>query len=276
MKRLLIPTDFSSTARHAIRYAQYLWQDTDMEILLFHACRCSAPQLDFPAKHLNDEEAKALCQEAEAKLENLIQELAMESGESSHVFTPIISKELLSAGLDQTIESYQPQLLLMGTRGKNSPYRSIFGSYTSQMFKMLNIPVLAIPDDHHLRPLKRILFPTNFQLPFKSSEIQGLRPLLNLGLEQIECLYISDFDHLTKTQNSHLEQLQKELGIPVSVHQSGVGNKKEVIADHLSEEAFDLLVMVNTHHSYFEELLYQSTLDQLALELPVPMLVLQH
>lgn len=276
MTRLLIPTDFSSTSRHAIRYAQYLWRDTDLEILLFHACRCSAPQVDFPAAHLDEEQAKNLCKEAEAKLQDLIEDVRTESAEHSPRFTTLISKELLSSGLEQAIKSYKPQLLVMGTRGINSPYRSIFGSYTSQMFKMLNIPVLAVPDDFHLRPLSRILFPTNFQLPFKASEINGLKQFLDRGLQEVECLYISDFNHMTKIQNTHLEQLQEELGIPVSVRQSGLGNKKEVIASQLSEEAFDLLVMVNTHHSYFEELLYQSTLDQLALELPVPMLVLQH
>ena len=274
MTRLLIPTDFSSTARHAIRYAQYLWRDTELEILLFHACRCSAPQLDFPAKHLEEDQAEALCEEAETKLQELIQDVQLES-QDKHQFTTIISKELLTTGLEQTIESHKPNLLVMGTRGKNSPYRSIFGSYTSQMFKMLNIPVLAVPDEYHLRPIHRALLPTNFQLPFKSSEVGGIQ-LLARGLNRVECLYISDFTHMTKIQNTHLERFQEELGIPVSVRQSGVGNKKEVIASQLSEEAFDLLVMVNTHHSYFEELLYQSTLDQLALELPVPMLVLQH
>ncbi len=42
------------------------------------------------------------------------------------------------------------------------------------------------------------------------------------------------------------------------------------------ENPIDMLVMVNTRHSYLENILYQSTIEKIGLHIDIPFLVLQN
>jgi K+-sensing histidine kinase KdpD len=50
----------------------------------------------------------------------------------------------------------------------------------------------------------------------------------------------------------------------------------EAIFKYVNDNAIDMLVMVNTRHSFLEQILFQSSIDQLSLELNIPFLAMQN
>ena len=50
----------------------------------------------------------------------------------------------------------------------------------------------------------------------------------------------------------------------------------ETIYKYIKEKNIDMLVMVNTRHSFLENIIFQSTIDELSLNLNIPLLALQN
>ena len=50
----------------------------------------------------------------------------------------------------------------------------------------------------------------------------------------------------------------------------------EAIQVILEKQEIDLLVMINTRHSFFENLLYTSTIERIGLQIKIPFLILQN
>jgi nucleotide-binding universal stress UspA family protein len=48
------------------------------------------------------------------------------------------------------------------------------------------------------------------------------------------------------------------------------------IYKYINENKIDMLVMVNTRHSFLENILFQSTIDEFTLNLDIPFLALQN
>jgi hypothetical protein len=62
----------------------------------------------------------------------------------------------------------------------------------------------------------------------------------------------------------------------LSFERTAVRNKAEAITDHTIKKEINLLVMVNSRHSFMEDMLYRSTVDELGLSLKLPFLVMQN
>ena len=58
-----------------------------------------------------------------------------------------------------------------------------------------------------------------------------------------------------------------------------IANSKHIINSiykYLKENEIDILVMVNTRHSFLEDIIQQSTVDELTLNIDIPFLALQN
>ena len=57
---------------------------------------------------------------------------------------------------------------------------------------------------------------------------------------------------------------------------SSVKNKADAIMEYIEKREVGMLVMVNSRHSFFEDMLYRSTVDLLGLKVKIPFLVMQN
>ena len=51
---------------------------------------------------------------------------------------------------------------------------------------------------------------------------------------------------------------------------------EDAINTYVVNNTIDFLVMVNTQHSYLENILFQSTIDKISLKIAIPLLVMQN
>jgi len=63
-------------------------------------------------------------------------------------------------------DTYNPTVVIMGTRGKDRKAADLIGSVTAEVMEMAKVPVLAIPEDFHymgIDKIRNILYATNFE-----------------------------------------------------------------------------------------------------------------
>ncbi|NAY92416.1 universal stress protein [Muricauda sp. JGD-17] len=278
MRTILIPTDFSKNALHALQYAQELFKCKRACFYLLHAF---ADEVYGAYKTTPEDELEKLeikkRREVEKKLNDLVEGVIGQPPNPLHTFETIASFDNLVDGVNDFVKDRNIDMVIMGTKGETSDHKTTFGSYTIEVFKYVQCPVLAVPEDFEYQQPKTILFPTDYMLPYKRRELKLLGDLAGDFKSEVHCLYITDFDVLSARQEDNQRFLKDALQRAYLFFETtGVKNRAEAIMDYIEEKEVSMLVMVNSRHSFFEDMLYRSTVDLLGLKVKVPFLVMQN
>ncbi|MFK7812977.1 MAG: universal stress protein [Maribacter sp.] len=278
MRTILIPTDFSENAVHAVRYAIDLFKCERARFYFLHAYADevygpfqSNAKIDFEV------EKERTKKETKKKLNTLIQEITDVPHNPKHIYESVSAFDSLVDAVNDFVNEINIDLVIMGTKGQTNDKKIIFGSHTVQIFKYVKCPVLAVPQDAEFHQPKNILFPTNFMLPYKRRELKLLNGISGDFKSEIHCLYISDFETLSARQIDNKRFLSESLpNSYLFFEQISVKNKTQAIQEYIALKHIDFLVMVNSRHSFLEDLLYRSTVDEIGLTTKIPFLVMQN
>ena len=278
MKNILIPTDFSSNANDAISYALNLFKCVRTNFYFIHAY---ADEVYGPFHNENEKffehEKQAIHKNSENELSKLVKEVKERTHNPKHQYEGISSFESLVDAVNDFVNIKNIDLMIMGTKGKTANSSITFGSNTVQVFKYVKCPVLAIPDGYEFEQPKNILFPSDFMLPYKRRELKLLDTLAAQFKAQVHCLYISDFEDLSHRQLDNKKFLKESLpNAMLSFVSRAVENRAKAIMTYIKQNDIDFLVMVNSRHSFLEDMLYRSTIDEIGLTPMVPFLVMQN
>jgi nucleotide-binding universal stress UspA family protein len=278
MKNILIPTDFSSNADHAIAYAINIFKCERANFYFLHAY---ADEVYGPFHNLDKEtfekQRQIHSKSSENKLTKLVNDTKTKTHNPMHKYEMISSFESLVDALNNVADSKNIDLIIMGTRGATANSKITFGSNTVQVFKYVKCPVLAVPDHYDYSQPKKILFPSNYMLPYKRRELKLLDILAGEFKAEVHSLYISDFEDLSIRQLDNKKFLEESLPhARLSFVRTTVDNRAKAILAYINENNMDLLVMVNSRHSLLEDMLYQSTIDEIGLSPTIPFLVMQN
>lgn len=278
MRTILIPTDFSQNSIHAVRYAIDLFKCERTRFYFIHAY---ADEVYGPFRantEIDTEvEKESVKKETKKRLDTLIVEVKDISSNPRHTFESVNTFDSLVDAVNDFVNEINIDLVIMGTKGQTNDRKVIFGSHTVQIFKYVQCPVLAVPHEAEFNQPKKILFPTNYMLPYKRRELKLLNSLSGEFKSKIHCLYISDFETLSPRQLDNKRFLEESL--PDSYlffERITVKNKTKAIQEYITEQHIDFLVMVNSRHTFLEDMLYRSTIDEIGLTTKIPFLVMQN
>ncbi len=278
MKKILIPTDFSLNAIHAINYALQLYKCQRTHFYFLHAY---ADEVYGPFKNNGgasvEEQKEAIEKRVNEALTILVQQFKEKYHNPKHIVESVSSFESLVDAVNDFANQKNVDLVIMGTQGQTADKKLTFGSHTVQVFKYVQCPVLAVPDNYAYQQPKKIVFPTDFMLPYKRRELKLLDSLAAEFKSKIHCLYISDFEDLSHRQIDNKRFLQESLpNTYLFFDRLPVKNKSEIIMEYSLAKNMDLLVMINSRHSFLEDMLYRSTVDEIGLHPKIPFLVMQN
>jgi len=184
---------------------------------------------------------------------------------------------LLIDEADKIVGKEEIDIIVMGTLGRTNDRKLTFGSHTLQVLKYVQCPVLAIPEKYKFTPPKHILFPTNYMIPYKRRELKLLCEMIAPYRVIVDVLYISEIDQLSLRQEDNRDFIIEELCKNQINFKTVKGrNITNTIYTFINKNNTDMLFMVNTRHSFLENILYQSTIDELSLELNIPFLAMQN
>lgn len=277
MKHILLPTDFSENSWNAIKYAVQLFKD---EVCTFHLFNAYTPViyhveyvLAYPAQFGLGDVVRNSSQE---KLSLLIKKIRDQFGKNpNHSFETIARFDALVTGIVDLVKERHIDLIVMGTKGATGAKEILFGSNTVHVFREVKCPILAIPSDFEYEPPNEILFPTDLEVSYTKSQLNIFRELVVLHASCVHEMHVSSGYELTEAQNNNKRQLDalfesafckfhevKDMEISNAITQFQEGHK------------INLLVMVNNKHSFFENLFFNNTINQIGFYLKIPFLVI--
>lgn len=278
MQKILIPTDLSANALKAIEYATEIFKHGPAQIFLLHAYADEV----YEAKDADDdadfkELKNKICKETEQALKTLKSDIFDFSPNPKHEIHCVSAYGMLVDEVNDWVEKENIDVVVMGTKGKTSDKELTFGSNTLQVIKYVKCPVLAIPENYKMVYPKHILFSTDLLLPYKRREMKLLANLAKRFAATIHFLNVSKFDTLSLRQQDNKDFLAAFFDENhIEFHQKPGDDITKTVNGFISENEIDMVVMVNTRHSYLENIMYQSTIEKIGLHIHIPFLVMQN
>ncbi|MBK8561957.1 MAG: universal stress protein [Saprospiraceae bacterium] len=156
MARLIVPTDYSSTAEKALDQALLLAKKHNDEVELLHIV-IVPPSGESPKiwEYITGEE-----KQEKAKLEGLAQARikALKLPETTRWRAKVVYADRFLPSLIGRFEKTKAKLVVMGTTGVGGLANKIFGSNTANLIEKAEVPVLAIPPSWDPTDLQKLEF----------------------------------------------------------------------------------------------------------------------
>ncbi len=278
MRKILIPIDFSECSFNAIRYAMELFKYDRSEVYILHAYADEVYEDKAVLDRTGLEEVKKnIHQHTLQELDRVLERMDRLAPNPRHHFHSKAVFGVMIDAVNDFIEAENIDLVVMGTEGAARDKAITFGSQTLQVIKYVKCPVLAVPACFKDFNPKHILFPTDYLVPYVKRELKLLSTLVKNLAARISLLHVSKFEKLSFRQEDNQTFLLDCLKENNSAVKHFDGDDVMMAINHyLKEEQIDFLVMVNTRHSYLENLLVTSKIDTLGLQISIPFLVLQN
>ncbi|MBT8257305.1 MAG: universal stress protein [Bacteroidia bacterium] len=274
-KRILLPTDFSENAWNAIDYAVNLFKDEDCIFYLLNTYTPVIYHVEYvlvnPAQFGMGDPIR---ENSERCLHSIRDRILKENKNPRHKIECISAFNTLIPEILEVVNQKSIDLVVMGTKGATGTKEVLFGSNTVHVFKGVNCPVMAIPDDYPYEQPQEILFPTDYKVDYEKSNLELLGYLSDAMKTRINVLHVMEDEDLSEDEENNKLMLKEKLGSgSVLFHDLEGHSVPEVISNFQQRARINLLVMINNKHSFFENLFFRPTINQIGFHLNVPFLV---
>ncbi len=264
MKKILLPTDFSDNAQKAIDYALYLFEKEICTFYLVHAYY-SAPSASG-TKMTAKEDLKQLVQTLKAK------------NNRKHRFKTILETDSVINLVNRTVIDKDVDYVFMGTKGSSALREILIGGNTTDVLKYLvACPVVTVPEGYDYDLPDEIIFATDFKHSFKKHELVPLTTLAKLWNSKLTVVHIHTEKEFSDDQKQNKELLQHGLQ-PLKFKFKEV-TMEDTIANTLrnfrrENPEIGMVALIKTTHGYFQKLLREPVVRNMAFQAEVPLLVL--
>lgn len=174
MKRILVPTDFSENAVHALEYAVETARVIQANMVLVYVYN---PPVSYQSalQSVAADDISRVTKDARVKLKAMAETIEHEFPGVSctyEVGVGEVVREILTIA-----KKSEADFIVMGTQGASRMANVLFGSNTAAIIEKSDCPVLCIPQNLIFTAPKRILFATNFSF----SEIEAAQQLIAIA-----------------------------------------------------------------------------------------------
>jgi nucleotide-binding universal stress UspA family protein len=274
IKNIVVATDLSATARDAYSYAKELANFLDANLTIVHVKENLIIVSDVMiAPPLSDNDAE-LTQE----LEELVAEENAVTG--SKVKGELKIKVLNGDPVDVLVnisKNNDTDLIVIGTTGLSDVLTKIFGSVSVKVSNKAHCPVILVPRDATWKPIKQILFSSNYDSMTKQlcSEIVDFALNIHAGVHFVN---IRNYDPPFEEKQKDIDWNQLFVGsdAPLSYEKHTIYGSDTIneLKKYSQQKHINLIAFASKHRNFWENLMHSSITENMALSTTLPIMVM--
>ncbi len=271
MKTILVPTDFSANAEHAIRYAVIFAKPFGAKVVLFHSYLLPVYATDLPLPVATDEALRLASQES---LEKLATRMRSE-------FPGVNFETRLEAGYAEeairaAVEAMKADMVIMGTRGASGIREALIGTITASMLEVLDVPLIAVPAESPVKAPSRIVFATNYS----EGDFQHVLDVIEIakGVKaRVSLLHVSSGELEKEYEYEAIERFKERLKEDshfANIDFNLLENKDvyEGLSEFLISSGADFVATSMRRRSFLQKLFTRSITKEMAYHTHIPLL----
>jgi len=277
MKNILIPTDFSDNAWHAITYGMALFKKTKCTFYILNVNPIAPYSGGEATMYISPEVLEeTVLKENKEKLKKLLKKIESLPVNTKHTFHTSALHGYFTDHIKQEVKDKNIDLIIMGTKGASGIKAVSVGSNTGNVITKVPCAVLAVPEDAEYSRPKEIGFPTDFQLGYDMKVMENVKELVMAHKSALRFLYVSTKgDNLSVLQTKNREFLKNYFTDTEYSFHTLTGKKLDEAVQHFVESRdLDMIVMVAKNLNFLESILFRPTVEKISYHTKVPFLVL--
>lgn len=276
MKKILLPTDFSKNSWNAIQYALQLFKNEVCTLYLLNTYTPVVYHVEYvlinPAQYGMVDNIR---NESLRQLNEIKEDIKKSFNNPNHTIEVISSFNTLISEIKDVTEEKAIDYIVMGTKGATGAKEVLFGSNTVHVFKSVKCPIIAIPDDFDFETPHEVLFPTDYEISYKDHHIKPIIDIVSLFTTRVNIINVSYGYDLSEIQEENKQKLETYFkNVSHLFHSLSNQSVSEAITNFQLKARINLLIMINNKHSFFENLFFKSTINQIGFHLNIPFLVI--
>ncbi|MEZ4937274.1 MAG: universal stress protein [Crocinitomicaceae bacterium] len=268
MKTILVATDYSAPAENAVEFAAQLAKTIGAELTLFNVYKMNIHASNSFSSLAHIEKMKK--QNADE-----LSAHAIKIGDKYGVQTSSETGEIDTVeSLKQYTKSHPVDLVVMGIESNLTEYK-LFGNTTTEAIKLMQFPLLVVPNDIKFEGIKKITYACETSYLNENCRLDVLKEFVKACQADLEVLHVVT-DHSENPKNEALEELINTMLNDLQHHFRYVSNSKigEGIETGLEEFGANLLVMVPHKMGFFESMTKGSQTSKMTVRTRLPLLVI--
>ena len=271
INKILLLTDFSEVANHAIRYALNITEKVKSEIEILHIINAPVDWVKLPL------EKEKLYPEIRAEIGNAKTKLSALVGEFEKKGLRATESLVFNLGVEnipQYIKEEKHDLIIMGSHGSKGIKELAIGSNAQMVIRASHIPVLVVKTPPKSESFSRIVMASTFEENQKPTLKSMFDYASDLGTD-IDLLYINTPYHFKET-----EEIEKMLSFycedsPIKncgIHHVDALNEERGIQFYMNQSNADFLAIA-TAGNKLSRLFSPSLTEAIVNHLNIPVLV---
>ncbi len=279
MKRILIPTDFSATAYNSASYGiQFANKIKAEKIVLLNAFQ--APVNVSPDPMVPSIESFDFVTLKKASEESLtIFKQNVEKDLISKVPTSILPECCtLTTDIDTLSKENDISLIIMGITGKGSFSEIFVGSNTIQVSKHTKTPVLIIPPEATYKPIKQILWVSDFKDIETTTPYEEISAILEATGATLIILHVDEeYNDLVGDIYAKEKAAIATMFSKFNIEFFTANNSDFIgaVSEFSKLKQVDMVVVVPKVHFFPEKVFHQSYSKSLAFHTDLPLLMIK-
>jgi len=162
LKQILVPTDFSENAQHAVSYATELAKRCSAKIHLLHTPVIPTYLLMDLSYSPGPEAVTRILNDSQAALDEQAKDLAAAGVE----YFTVIREGTVHEVIRDYAREHDVDLVVVGTHGRAGVSKLMYGSVTERVIKTVHTPIIIIPPEGGTMP-SSIVIAYDFSAPAK-------------------------------------------------------------------------------------------------------------
>lgn len=171
MKKILVPTDFSSQSENALKVAAQLARKFNCEIYLLHMLEMPLQKVDPISSYSDLPEAVYFMKLAQKKFESLLEKDYLKD----LIVHEAVDFHEIFKGVYKACKKFEIDLVVMGSHGASGFKELLIGSNTEKVVRTSEVPVLVIKKEHKDFNVEHFVFASDFKEESKVPFLKALK-----------------------------------------------------------------------------------------------------
>jgi nucleotide-binding universal stress UspA family protein len=238
MINIIVATDFSETANNAMEYAIAAAKDINASIIVFHLFKLSSHMAHAMIS------TKALDEYLLMKKNEYEKRVAKVSEAYNIKMIPVVKMGDFLPEVQQVIEEYDAQLLVMGMP-KKTIEQELLGNTTTSAIYTLKFPILSIPQGVKYNGIGHIIYACDLKRGIHATILQRVKEYATKFGAMVEVLHVGNSDKKIEAKYT----IDREFdGIPYYYNDVTAEGVVKAIIKEAKNVGADMIIM--TPHRY--------------------------
>ncbi len=276
MNKILLPTDFSETARNALEYALNFFKGESCTFY-FLSIYTTGKYTTGDLWQASGEESvyDSLLLNNKIKLDVLIDQLEQEYQDKKYKFKGIADYDEFTDAINQVVELNKIDFIVMGTEGTKGVKEVVFGTHTQKVIRKVDCPILVVPKGIVFKGFKKLLLTLDYDYKFNPSVIKPLIRLMAKHKVSLDILRM-------KKENANSDDLEEEekkiarsfKGTNPKIHMISKVHTVDAINSLIKTMGIDMHIISAKKELFLDRVLFGSSVSNIINRSQIPLLVL--